>query len=367
MPQLPATVPESATYSALMAFERRVDATLARKRADVAEALRQPERATRVLRVYVFNTWRPASEAEPASWTLHVQGRLQGEGGGAAEQREVPDEHKFSRFVKRLTVTLDQAQFPGAAGVLRWESDGAATTCDGFEVKRSAAPCAARVELELAFSPERFRLSEPLQAILRGLPRAETRARVITALWRYIKANSLQDEADPTLVRCDEPLRALFGVAQLPFQEVSDRLGSHLTPLGPIVVNHNVQTSGDSPSQPACYDIAVDVPVASGRQEMAAFLDKLAKEKEIETCDERISAGIAKIAEHKRRRAFFLGFSHSPVEFINSVIASQAADLQIHAGEGAKVREAARWSEFYTSPWVEDATMRYLARRSRAT
>jgi hypothetical protein len=40
----------------------------------------------------------------------------------------------------------------------------------------------------------------------------------------------------------------------------------------------------------------------------------------VEACDARIAASIKKIAEHARRRTFFLGFSHSPVDFINTIV-----------------------------------------------
>lgn len=48
---------------------------------------------------------------------------------------------------------------------------------------------------------------------------------------------------------------------------------------------------------------------------------------QIEDHDGRISKSITKINEHRRRRAFFLGFSQSPVDFINAVIASQVRVL----------------------------------------
>ena len=40
--------------------------------------------------------------------------------------------------------------------------------------------------------------------------------------------------------------------------------------------------------------------------------------------DARVVAQARMAREHMRRRAFFLGFSHSPVDFINALIASQA-------------------------------------------
>ncbi|KAJ0968208.1 hypothetical protein J5N97_025125 [Dioscorea zingiberensis] len=72
---------------------------------------------------------------------------------------------------------------------------------------------------------------------------------------------------------------------------------------------------------------------------------------------------IKKIHEHRRRRAFFLGFSQSPVEFINALIASQSRDLKLVAGDSGRHAEKERRSDFYNQPWVEDAVIRYLNRK----
>ena len=50
---------------------------------------------------------------------------------------------------------------------------------------------------------------------------------------------------------------------------------------------------------------------------------------EIARHDRTVSSAMAKISEHKRRRTFFLGFSHSPVDFINTLVASQTRDLKV--------------------------------------
>ena len=51
------------------------------------------------------------------------------------------------------------------------------------------------------------------------------------------------------------------------------------------------------------------------------------------------------------RRAFFLGFSQSPVEFINALIESQSRDLKLVAGEGSRSAEKERRADFFNQPW----------------
>ena len=73
--------------------------------------------------------------------------------------------------------------------------------------------------------------------------------------------------------------------------------------------------------------------------------------KEIDAYDELISASIKKIHEHRRWRAFFLSFSQSPAEFINTLIASQSKDLKLVAGDAGRNAEKEQRSDFYNQPW----------------
>jgi SWI/SNF-related matrix-associated actin-dependent regulator of chromatin subfamily D len=84
---------------------------------------------------------------------------------------------------------------------------------------------------------------------------------------------------------------------------------------------------------------------------LSALLANAEKNKEIDTCDEAICTAIRKIHEHRRRRAFFLGFSQSPVEFVNALIESQSKDLKLVAGEASRNAEKERRSDFFNQPW----------------
>lgn len=101
-------VPESQAYMDLLAFERKLDSTIMRKRLDiqvrlrrisenhskrlywqtnttVQEALKRPMKQKRKLRIFISNTFYPAKEpgegggqeeGSVASWELRVEGRL---------------------------------------------------------------------------------------------------------------------------------------------------------------------------------------------------------------------------------------------------------------------------------------------------
>ncbi|KAM0904569.1 hypothetical protein ACQ4PT_017929 [Festuca glaucescens] len=310
-----ALLPESALYTQLLEFEARVDAALARKKVDIQEALKTPPSLQRTLRIYVFNTFAnqartipPPKTAEPPTWSLKIIGRVLEDGTELDPAGVVPKHNpmypKFSSFFKRVTIGLDPSLYPENS-MITWENARSAAPQEGFEVKRKGdKEFLANIRLEMNYNPEKFKLSQPLMEVL-GVE-VDTRARVIAALWQYIKAKKLQNPSDPSYFMCDPQLK---------------------------------------------------------KKEMTAFLANTEKHKDIEACDEVISASIKKIHEHRRRRAFFLGFSQSPVEFINALIASQSKDLKLVAGEANRNIERERRADFYNQPWVEDAVIRYLNRK----
>lgn len=60
-------VPESQAYMDLLAFERKLDATIMRKRLDIQEALKRPLKVKKKLRIFISNTFYPAKHEETVS------------------------------------------------------------------------------------------------------------------------------------------------------------------------------------------------------------------------------------------------------------------------------------------------------------
>ncbi|KAJ9559531.1 hypothetical protein OSB04_004691 [Centaurea solstitialis] len=362
-----ALLPESALYTQLLEFEGRVDAALSRKKVDIQESIKNPPRVQKMLRIHVFNTFANQSQSgggqnvEQPSWSIKILGRLLENGTDPA--RPSLTGPKFSSFFKKVTVYLDQNLYPDNHVIL-WESSRSLAPNEGFEVKRTGdKEFTAIVRLEMNYTPEKFKLSPALTEIL-GLE-IETRPRIIAAIWQYVKTKKLQISTDPSFFTCDPPLRKLFGEEKVKFALVSQKISQHLSPPQPIHLEHRVKLSGDSPVGNTCYDVLVDVPFSLDK-DMSNFLESLEKHREIDACDEAICSAIKKIHEHRRRRAFFLGFSQSPSEFVNAFISSQSKDLKTAAGDANRNAEKEHRSEFYNQPWVEDAVIRYLNRKPTA-
>ncbi|KAB5525127.1 hypothetical protein DKX38_022876 [Salix brachista] len=362
-------LPESAIYTQLLEFEARVDAAMARKKMDIQESLKNPPRVRKTLRVYVFNTFEnqvqgsnERKNAEPPSWSLKIIGRILEDGKDPVltglTQKPYP---KFSSYFKKITIYLDQSLYLDNHVIL-WESTRSPVLHEGFEVKRKGnKEFTARIRLEMNYVPEKFKLSSALSEIL-GIE-VETRPRILVAIWHYVKSRKLQNPNDPSLFTCDPPLQKLFGEEKMKFSMVSQRISLHLTPPQPILLEHKIKLSGNCPAGTACYDFIVDVPLPL-QNDLAAYLTSIEGNKEIDACDELICNSIKTIQEHRQRRAFFLGFSQSPAELINALIASQSNDLKLVAGDASRNAEKEQRSGFYNQPWVEDAVIRYINRKS---
>ncbi|KAI3463621.1 hypothetical protein Pfo_031097 [Paulownia fortunei] len=366
-----AILPESALYTQLLEFESCVDAALARKKIDIMESLKNPVRVQKVLRIYVFNTFANQTginsekeNAQPPSWSLRIIGRILEDGKDpdmeGVMMRSRSSYPKFSSFFKKITIYLDQSLYPNNHVIL-WEGSRSPVLHEGFEVKRKGdKEFTAIIRLEMNYVPEKFKLSPALQEVL-GIE-VETRPKIMAALWQYVKMKKLQIPGDTSFLMCDPPLRKVFGEEKLKFSMVTQKITPHLTPPGPIHLEHRVKFSGATPAGNTCYDVLVDVPLSV--EDKSTFLANLEKNQVIDACDEAISSAMKKIHEHYRRRAFFLGFSQSPAEFINALIASQARDLKLAAAADVSrdvVKE--HRAEFYDQPWIEDAVIRYLNRK----
>jgi SWI/SNF-related matrix-associated actin-dependent regulator of chromatin subfamily D len=355
-----ALLPESALYTQLLEFESRVDAALARKKVGIQEALKTPPSLQRTLRIYVFNTFAnqgprtipPPKNAEPPTWSLKIIGRVLEDGAGLDPTDVVPKHNPvypmFSQFFKRVSIALDPSLYPENPLII-WENARSAAPQEGFEVKRKGdKEFVVNIRLDMNYTPEKYKLSPPLMEVL-GVE-VDTRVRVIAALWQYIKAKKLQNPSDPSHFMCDPQLKKVFGEDKLKFAMLSQKISQHLTAPPPINLEHKIKLSGNGAHGSACYDVLVDVPFPL-QKEMMAFLANMEKHTDIEACDEVISASIKKIHEHRRRRAFFLGFSQSPVEFINAMITSQSKDLKLVSGEPSRNVEKEKRADLYNQPW----------------
>ncbi|KAG5891367.1 hypothetical protein JTB14_007607 [Gonioctena quinquepunctata] len=359
-------VPESQAYMDLLAFERKLDSTIMRKRLDIQEALKRPMKQKRKLRIFISNTFYPAKEPQPdgpegpcqegsvASWELRVEGRL------LDDSKNDPNKvkRKFSSFFKSLVIELDKDLYGPDNHLVEWHRTLTTQETDGFQVKRPGDKnVRCTILLLLDYQPLQFKL-DPRLARLLGV-HTQTRPVIISALWQYIKTHRLQDAHEREYIVCDKYLEQIFNCARMKFAEIPQRLNPLLHPPDPIVINHVISVEGGAESkQTACYDIDVEVDDTLKTQ-MNNFLLSTASQQEIQGLDSKIHETVDTINQLKTNREFFLSFAKDPQHFIHKWIVSQTRDLKTMTDVVGNPEEERR-SDFFYQPWAQEAVCRYF-------
>uniref|UniRef100_A0A4W4G2R8 DM2 domain-containing protein n=1 Tax=Electrophorus electricus TaxID=8005 RepID=A0A4W4G2R8_ELEEL len=333
-------VPESQAYMDLLAFERKLDQTIMRKRVDIQEALKRPMKQKRKLRLYISNTFNPSkpdsddSEGSIASWELRVEGKL-----------------KISCLFYSCFCCLFCLLYK------QWHRTPTTQETDGFQVKRPGdVNVRCTLLLMLDYQPPQFKLDPRLARVL-GI-HTHARSCIIQALWQYIKTNKLQDSHEKEYINCDKYFQQIFDCPRLKFCEIPQRLTNLLLPADPIVINHVISVDPSDHKKTACYDIDVEVDDPLKTQ-MSGFLLSTANQQEIASLENKIHETIESINQLKIQRDFMLSFSRDPKGYIQDWICSQNRDLKLMT-DVLGSPEAERKAEFYNQPWSQEAVSRYF-------
>ncbi|CAK1545036.1 unnamed protein product [Leptosia nina] len=355
-------VPESQAYMDLLTFERKLDATIMRKRLDIQEALKRPMKQKRKLRIFISNTFYPGQgDNAVASWELRVEGRL------LDDSKNDPNKvkRKFSSFFKSLVIELDKELYGPDNHLVEWHRTLSTQETDGFQVKRPGYKnVRCTILLLLDYQPLQFKLDGRLARLL-GV-HTQARPVIVNALWQYVNTHRLQDPHEREYVLCDKYLEQIFGCARLKLAEIPARLAPLLHAPDPIVINHliSVEPPHDA-KQTACYDIDVEVDDTLKTQ-MNSFLLSTANQHEIQGLDAKIHETVDTINQLKTNREFFLSFGKDPQRFTHKWLLSQARDLKTMSGHSDGNPEEERRSPFYAQGWCAEGVARYLHHRLAA-
>uniref|UniRef100_A0A8C7XG43 SWI/SNF related BAF chromatin remodeling complex subunit D2 n=1 Tax=Oryzias sinensis TaxID=183150 RepID=A0A8C7XG43_9TELE len=313
-------VPESQAYMDLLAFERKLDQTIARKRMEIQEAIKKP--------IMVCFYDQPGKQ-----------------------------KRKFSSFFKSLVIELDKELYGPDNHLVEWHRMPTTQETDGFQVKRPGdVNVKCTLLLMLDHQPPQYKL-DPRLARLLGV-HTQTRASIMQALWLYIKNNKLQDCHEKEFINCNRYFRQIFNCPRMRFSEIPMKLAGLLQHPDPIVINHIISVDPTDQKKTACYDIDVEVDDPLKTQ-MNSFLSSANSQQEIATLEMKIHETIEYINQLKTERDFMLSFSNSPQEFIQDWLKSQCRDLKLMTDVTGNPEEERR-AEFYEAPWMPEAVGRYV-------
>uniref|UniRef100_A0A914GUT1 DM2 domain-containing protein n=1 Tax=Globodera rostochiensis TaxID=31243 RepID=A0A914GUT1_GLORO len=392
-PEIRALMPELDAYVGLLSYEQKLDAIISRKKMEIQEALKRPLKIRRKLRIYISHSFIQAREPEREGdegvipmWELRVEGQLL----EVSQQQQTPDasvtasvqqqptpstaastatnslpqqrptqmavqKRKFSSFFKSLVIELDKNIYGPDNHLVEWHRTPQTNETDGFQVKRPGnMDVKCTILLLLDHQPMKFKL-HPRLAKLLGIS-METRAKIIEALWQYIKTHKLQDSVDHDVINCDHFLEQ-----------------SLLQQPDPLIIHHVIRWDGagggngttatdnnqlTESKNTMCYDVDVELddPI---KQQQSAFLQSNASVQELIALDHKIYNTVEEINELKLRRDFFASFAENPQAFVEKWLISQSKDLK-NLSETSADYETERRANNYFQPNVQEGVFRYI-------
>ncbi|KAF3918667.1 hypothetical protein AA313_de0205933 [Arthrobotrys entomopaga] len=406
-PAIEDIAPLTSSYNDIRALERRLDATIMRKRLDVQDAAAKLSKNHRVFRLYLSNTainqpWQaPASLDETSfdfstdlipSFRMKIEGRLldADETPVQDSQEDVADKSsdeasksaakvaadkepkkeeskppkKLSQFFKSIRVELSRSNMDPSfteASVVEWQRPSppapakpgapAATPppeFDGFEFERKLEMNAlCTIQLVRDEQPERFQLSSELQGVLDTAE--DSKAGILVGIWEYALLNNLQERDDRRNINCDEKLRKVFKMDKIQLPQVPDLVSPHLKPLEPIVIKYMIKVENVASTTPVIYDIIMteDEPL---RLRMIKIMNSQITSplhRNLTMEDDNIAVLVQAINHSKAKRDFWTSLGMDPASFIQRWVSSQKRDLEVILGEKGVDNEESRRASFY--------------------
>ncbi|KAI0142588.1 putative 3-phosphoinositide dependent protein kinase-1 [Hypoxylon sp. NC0597] len=377
----------AARYRELRDFERRLDATMTRKRLDIVDSVNRSVKRWKTLRIWITNTaedqvWQGnglnvdnfdfTSNQEP-TYRVKIEGRLldddddldkdddsednkdnKGQPDDPDRMEEDPKpkvaktpKYRFSHFFKALSVDFPSSR-KGIDQSVEWKkperagpssSLPAAADFDELTFKRGGDEnMNITINLFRHEEPERYAVSQELEDIV-DLSEA-TRQEIVMGIWEYIKLMGLQEDEEKRDFRCDDLLRKAFGIETGSIPKLHEYITPHLKPLPPVKLPYTIRLDEEfhKDPQPTVYDVrvAVDDPL---REKMLSFLSNAGYAnmlKEAASLDEQLAIIIQAIHVSKAKHAFLTSLSEDPATFVRDWLSSQKRDLDVIMGESMR-------------------------------
>ncbi|KAI5456273.1 SWI/SNF complex protein [Mariannaea sp. PMI_226] len=372
-------------YKDLRDVERRLDATMTRKRLDIIESAGRSTKRYKTLRIWISNTvedqiWQSnglnvdAFDFTPsmdASYRVKIEGRLldseddngehekidsdetQQDGTDPSKPKTQPQRHRFSHFFKGLTVDFDRSRFRnGAEQTVEWKKPDntargqsnvnlpAAADFDELTFKRNGDEnMNITINLFRQEHPETYLLSPELAEVV-DMTQA-TQQEAVMGLWEYIKVMGLQEDEEKRNFRCDELMKKVVrrgDVGYIPM--LNEYVTQHLRPLPPLALPYTIRVDQGfhKDPQPTIYDVQVAVE-DTFRDSLVPLIHNAQYAqmlKDVTGLDEQLARLVQAISVSKAKHTFFTSLSQDPANFVKNWLSSQKRDLEIIMGEASR-------------------------------
>ncbi|KAF3491481.1 uncharacterized protein GIQ15_00998 [Arthroderma uncinatum] len=390
-------------YKRLRDVEKRLDASMIRKRLDIYDSVNKNVKRFRTMRIWVSNTvesqpWQQQdSNSDEAMGTklgagrykVKIEGRLlddnvdptipddsdeeeetenrerdpdamEEDTSSAKTSKPKPQRKRFSQFFKTITVDFDKPTENGVADLatITWNKPDvpanaaalpASADFDTLEFSRAAeVNLNVTINLVRDETPERFQLSKELAAILDV--DKDTRAGIVAGIWEYVKASGLQESEEKRTIQCDDRLRAIFGCEKMYFPAIPESTATHTATLEPIKLPYTIRVDPEfqKDPKPTIYDIrvAIDDPLRAKLISLTASPEFPAMLRHVSSLDDQVALAVQALHHSKAKHSFYTAMSKDPANFMQRWINSQRRDLETVLGETPRPGQGDKGMEF---------------------
>ncbi|EFQ98238.1 hypothetical protein MGYG_01273 [Nannizzia gypsea CBS 118893] len=344
-------------YKRLREVEKRLDASMIRKRLDIYDSVNKNTKRYRTMRIWISNT----VESQP--WQQQQQQQDSSNSDGAMGTKLGAGRYRV-KIEGRL---LDDEADPTVSD----ESDEEGETENRGEVNLNVTINLIRDE-----TPERFQLSRELAAILDV--DKDTRAGIVAGIWEYVKAMGLQENEEKRTIQCDDRLRAIFGCEKMYFPAIPESTATHTATLEPIRLPYTIRVDPEfqKDPKPTVYDIrvAIDDPLRAKLISLTNSPDFPAMLRHVSSLDDQVALAVQALHHSKAKHSFYTAMSKDPANFMKRWINSQKRDLETVLGETPRPGQGERGMEFrrggegsaWDTPVARESVRYMLAKPPRA-
>lgn len=361
-PSLEELMGPDSIYHQLVELEHEINYKIARKQAQMADALFRTVKIKRTLKVLVSHTVedeqdrrialdkQPESGGKPedslsrndnpemssnnCSWTLRIEGKL---GATGRANSKVPSE-PFQHYLKSLIVQIGDTITPSAENnTVEWvKGPSTVPLTDGFEIKRRITDShdkddiPVKIFLRLDERPERYRPSPQLAPLINDKPLISKPAAIL-AIWQYVKSLKLQESDEKKTVRCDETLKQLFDCSSFSFSELAHRLAAHLLPASPLTIDYIISRGRSGGGRTWEFELEVEDPTKNRPSLSSPSL--LAQQREIGMLEHRLHEVDLALRATTIQEQLMRRMAEDPLKCIQRLMEAQCADQQVVAGE----------------------------------
>ncbi|KAL8725645.1 MAG: hypothetical protein Q9166_007222 [cf. Caloplaca sp. 2 TL-2023] len=379
-------------YKRMQDFERRLDATMMRKRLDLMDGRQIANRRYKTMRIWISNTFEalPAQEtgldaiydfsgSTQGLYRMKIEGRLQDDNdddddddddvssndgksddegdkqdGDAMDHDGQPKQQpikpisqqprtKLSHFFKQITVELHRdknttADFPT---YIEWKKPAVKpqdpvlppeADFDSLEFERKF-DTTVNCTINLYRDDDRYLLSDPLADLLDS--KIEDRKSIIIGIYDYIRALNLQQDDEKRAVQCDDRLRKVFNREVIFIPDISGLILQHCFPLPPLSLPYTLHfdplsTDPSSPPPPTVYDVTLCIQPTP----LPLPLPSAASLQQISQLDNQLALIVQALQHSKSKHAFLTEMEKDPVGFLKRWMGSQRRDLEVVVGDG---------------------------------